>query len=84
MVAARVSSFVQVVFQVRKNRVELAAAVKQLCMKDWNYLINCLARWLDRHRIIARIKIKKHEDNKWKVAVTKLPKHGVGLHDLFW
>ena len=52
-------------------------------MKDFNEVINYLVQLKNNKDSIREIRIKKYE-NKWKVSVTKLPKTGVGIHDLFW
>lgn len=52
-------------------------------MKDFNEVINYLMRLNVSSDSIKEIRIKKHE-KKWKVFVSRLPKNGVGLHDLFW
>lgn len=52
-------------------------------MKDLNEVIEYLIRLKNSNEQVREIRIKKYE-NKWKVSVTKLPKTGAGLHDLFW
>jgi len=52
-------------------------------MKDFSEVLTYLAGLKKSSPTITQIKIKKYE-NKWKVSVTRLPKTGVGIHDLFW
>lgn len=69
--------------QLSKKRVEHLLLLNDICMKDFNEVITYLVQLKNNKDSIREIRIKKYE-NKWKVSVTRQPKTGVGIHDLFW